>query len=268
MSEWDAETVAVWLRGVEKVPRSVLERLMAQGVDGRRLQCMTDVELEEAGVETLGMRVGILQSVRRLDKLQERLRTSPLAMLGAQLLEAGRRREAEPLAMVTDMAMALTTALHAIDQQPPSDLSTYNALRAKLLALAADALGVVATNEVCNVVVIIYHIAASACAIFAPPPPPPLSLSLKVTPSFSTTQDCSPRNQDFMCSCENFVKQMLPILQDLRSQYNAEFQDITDDCVQVITLRRGSDGDLGLDLVAGDDGLVAVRSLAPGVSFT
>lgn len=71
-----------------------------------------------------------------------------------------------------------------------------------------------------------------------------------------------------MRSCERFVKQMLPILQDLRSQYNAEFPDITDDCVQVITLQRSSDGDLGLDLVAGDDGLVAVRSLAPGVSFT
>lgn len=150
VSEWDAATVAVWLRGVEKVPRSVLEHLMTDGVDGRRLQCMTDAELERAGVETLGMRVGILQSVRRLDKLQERLRTSPLAMLGAQLLEAGRRRETEPLAMVAGMATALTTALHAIDQQPPSDLSTYNALRAKLLALAADALGAVATSEVCS----------------------------------------------------------------------------------------------------------------------
>lgn len=147
--DWDAETVAVWLRGVEKIPRETLENLIAKGVDGRRLLAMTAEDLEAEGIASLGMRLGIATAVDRLDELEQYLATSPVSTLGARLLRAGRCIDTEPLEAVAQMTAALTTALQALDQQPPADSKAYGAVRCDLLQIASSFLAQAGAHQVC-----------------------------------------------------------------------------------------------------------------------
>eukprot|EP00045_Choanoeca_perplexa_P013737 m.156615 g.156615 ORF g.156615 m.156615 type:complete len:1085 (+) comp16443_c0_seq2:159-3413(+) len=133
---WSAHDVAVWLRGVEKLPREVLEGFIHANIDGSQLLKISAEQLKELGIRAVGQQCAILAGIDALKSLNSQIKTTPIARLGTKLLQAGRSIDLEPLEAAKTMIGALTATLHALDSRPPTDGAGYLTLRARLLNIA------------------------------------------------------------------------------------------------------------------------------------
>lgn len=126
-----------WVRGVEPLPRETLDTFQTQSMDGAALLALTAERLAtECRITDVGQQQAILLAVRQLAALPTYLAASPVSLLGAQLLQAGRNIDAQPLEAVASMMASLTAALETLDLHPPADREAYTSIRTTLLRAA------------------------------------------------------------------------------------------------------------------------------------
>ncbi|EGD76575.1 hypothetical protein PTSG_07692 [Salpingoeca rosetta] len=145
ISDWGAEEVAIWLRGVEKVARPVLENVLHAGLSGAELLQITSQRLAELGVDSVGKRYCILAAVASLRTAETYIPENPVLTLGSKLLSAGKDLESRPMQCILQMVQTITTTLGAIDTLLSTD--DYRTRRQEVLVECGRILKLVAETQ-------------------------------------------------------------------------------------------------------------------------
>eukprot|EP00049_Salpingoeca_infusionum_P014239 m.266140 g.266140 ORF g.266140 m.266140 type:complete len:954 (-) comp15627_c0_seq52:1144-4005(-) len=189
--DWTAEEVAVWIRGVEKVDRDVLEGFIEEGIDGTKLCELGKEDLGDFGIKQIGKQISIMAAIHTLFDMEAYLVAEPVSLLGSQLLQAGRLIEANPLQAVCSMISSLTHTLQRLDTSSTftgKNNAVYLEIRTTILQECSNFISAISASD---------------------------------NPSAS--------NSEFVKQAKDFIRQILPCLQKLRaivSQHKRERGDM------------------------------------------